>query len=103
MHYKQEDIRFRESLLPFGLESLVFPFVLCMYPGACLNMIVISVLNKTQSRRATSATGRNTDYRSKRTIGKQNSFHRIPGFVAIIMNAYILTYLLTYSMEQSPS
>lgn len=41
---KQEEIRFTESLLPFGLESFVFPVVLCVYPGAYLNMIAIPVL-----------------------------------------------------------
>jgi hypothetical protein len=40
---KQEEIRFKESLLTFGLESFVFPVVLCVYPGACLNTIVIPV------------------------------------------------------------
>jgi len=41
---KQEEIRFTESLLPFGLESFVFPVVLCVYPGAYLNMTAIPVL-----------------------------------------------------------
>ena len=41
---KQEEIIFRESLLPFRLDPFVFPVVLCLHPGACFNMAVIRVL-----------------------------------------------------------